>query len=155
MGLLNSDIDLERKSLAVRQGVKEVSRRNGTEFTSGREVKVGKPKSATSKRTVPLNRTAVEMIEDLRREAYFGEMRLLCATETAATQDRSTSARDTTESSRQQGLNRRDCIACGTPLPLIWSMESDRKMEQSRHCHRDRWRIYLGTQLRRSLSYTM
>ena len=28
---------------------------------------------ATSKRTVPLNRTAVEMIEDLRREAYFGE----------------------------------------------------------------------------------
>ena len=36
-------------------------------------IKVDKPKSATSKRTVPLNRTAVEMIEDLRREAYFGE----------------------------------------------------------------------------------
>lgn len=73
LGLLNSDIDLEKKTLTVRQGVKEVSRRNGTEFTSGREIKVGKPKSATSKRTVPLNRTAVKMIEDLRREAYFGE----------------------------------------------------------------------------------
>ena len=73
LGLLNSDIDLEKKMLTVRQGVKEVSRRDGTEFTSGREIKVGKPKSATSKRTVPLNRTAVAMIEDLRREAYFGE----------------------------------------------------------------------------------
>ena len=73
LGLLNGDIDLEKKTLTVRQGVKEVSRRKGTEFTSGREIKVGKPKSATSKRTVPLNRTAVKMIEDLRREAYFGE----------------------------------------------------------------------------------
>ena len=73
LGLLNADIDLEKKTLIVRQGVKEVSRRNGTEFTSGREIKVGKPKSATSKRTVPLNRTAIKMIEDLRREAYFGE----------------------------------------------------------------------------------
>lgn len=73
LGLLNSDIDLECKTLTVRQGVKEVSRRDGTEFMSGREIKVGKPKSATSKRTVPLNRTAVEMIEDLRREACFGE----------------------------------------------------------------------------------
>ena len=73
LGLLNRDIDLERKTLTVRQGVKEVARRNGADLTSGREVKIGKPKSATSKRTVPLNRTAVAMIEDLRREAYFGE----------------------------------------------------------------------------------
>ena len=73
LGLLNSDIDLKRKTLTVRQGVKEVYKRSGAEAESGREIKVGKPKSATSKRTVPLNRTAVEMIEDLRRDAYFGE----------------------------------------------------------------------------------
>lgn len=73
LGLLNSDIDLEKKTLTVRQGVKEVYKRNGTEAQSGREIKIGKPKSAISKRTVPLNRTEVEMIEDLRREAYFGQ----------------------------------------------------------------------------------
>ena len=38
-----------------------------------RDVKVGKLKSATSKRTVPLNDTAIAMIKDLRKEAYFGE----------------------------------------------------------------------------------
>ena len=73
LGLLNSDIDLGRKTLTVRQGVKEVARRNGTDSTSGREIRVGKPKSATSKRTVPLNSTAIKMIEDLRKESYFGE----------------------------------------------------------------------------------
>jgi len=73
LGLLNSDIDIENKTLTVRQGVKEVSRRNGTEFTSGREIKIGKPKSTASKRNVPLNKTAIEMIEELRREDYFGE----------------------------------------------------------------------------------
>ena len=31
------------------------------------------PKSATSKRDVPLNDTAIEMIPDLRKEFYFGE----------------------------------------------------------------------------------
>ena len=81
LGLLNSDIDLENKTLTVRQGVKEVSRRNGTEFTSGREIKIGKPKSTASKRTVPLNRTAIEMIEKLRKEAYFGENTPLVADE--------------------------------------------------------------------------
>ena len=73
LGLLNSDIDLENRTLAIRQGVKEVSRRNGAEFTSGREIKIGKPKSTASKRTVPLNKTAIEMIEELRRESYYGE----------------------------------------------------------------------------------
>ena len=73
LGLLNSDIDLTNKTLTVRQGVKEIYKRSGTEADGGREIKVGKPKSATSKRTVPLNKTAIEMIEDLRREAYFGE----------------------------------------------------------------------------------
>lgn len=81
LGLLNSDIDIENKTLTVRQGVKEVSRRNGTEFTSGREIKIGKPKSTASKRTVPLNKAAIEMIEELRKEAYFGENTPLVADE--------------------------------------------------------------------------
>lgn len=73
LGLLNSDIDSAHRTLTVRQGVKEISRRDGTEATSGREVKVGKPKSATSKRTIPLNSAAVAAIEELRTERYFGE----------------------------------------------------------------------------------
>lgn len=81
LGLLNSDIDLEFKVLTVRQGVKEVSKRNGTEQLSGREIKVGKPKTATSKRTVPLNSTAIEMIKLLREERYFGEDSPLVADE--------------------------------------------------------------------------
>ena len=72
LGLLNSDIDLENKTLTVRQGVKEIVNRDGIGKTA-MKIKVGKPKSAASKRTVPLNRTAMDMIEDLRREAYFGE----------------------------------------------------------------------------------
>ena len=81
LGLLNSDIDLERKTLTVRQGVKEISRRDGADFTSGREIKIGKPKSTSSMRTVPLNSTAVEMIKDLRAEAYYGENTPLVADE--------------------------------------------------------------------------
>lgn len=73
LGLLNSDIDLEHKVIHLQSGVKEISRRDGTEATSGREVKVGKLKTASSKRDVPLNQTAVDAILDLRSERYFGE----------------------------------------------------------------------------------
>ncbi len=73
LGLLNSDIDLANRTLQVQRGVKEISKRIGTKAEGGREIKIGKPKSATSKRTVPLNSTAVAMIEDLRKERYFGE----------------------------------------------------------------------------------
>ena len=73
LGLLNSDIDLERRIVYLERGVKEVWRRDGLQAEPGRDVKVGKLKSATSKRTVPLNDTAVAMIQDLRKEAYFGE----------------------------------------------------------------------------------
>lgn len=72
-GLLNSDIDLANKVIHLQRGVKEIARRNGTEATSGREVKVGKLKTASSKRDVPLNQAAVDAIEDLRAERYFGE----------------------------------------------------------------------------------
>ena len=37
------------------------------------EIKVGKLKSATSKRDIPLNDTAIKMIEELSQEYYFGE----------------------------------------------------------------------------------
>ena len=64
LGLLNSDIDLEHKYLEVRQGVKEVCKRDGVEYTPGREVKVGKTKTATSKRRVPLNQAAVQAVRE-------------------------------------------------------------------------------------------
>lgn len=73
LGLLNSDIDLENRVIHLQRGVKEVSKRNGIEKTSGREIEVGKLKTASSKRSVPLNNTAVEMIKILQNEFYFGE----------------------------------------------------------------------------------
>ena len=73
LGLLNSDIDLDRRVIHLQRGVKEVSRRDGTESTSGREVKIGKLKTASSKRDVPLNQAAVDAILALRGERYFGE----------------------------------------------------------------------------------
>ena len=74
LGILNSDIDLENRVIHLQRGVKVVNKRNGTELIDGStEIKVGKLKSATSKRDVPLNDTAVQMIEQLRAEYYFGE----------------------------------------------------------------------------------
>lgn len=55
LGLLNSDINLEGRYLEVRQNMKEICRRDGVEYTPGREVKVGKTKTAASKRRVSLN----------------------------------------------------------------------------------------------------
>ena len=72
-GLLNSDIDLEKRVMHVRRAVKEFSRRDGMERTEGQEVQVGPPKSASSIRDIPLNDTAIEMIERLREEVYLGE----------------------------------------------------------------------------------
>ena len=73
LGLLNRDVDIENRVLHLNRGVKEFARRKGTSAESGREVAVGKLKSATSKRSIPLNDTAIEMIKDLRKEFYFGE----------------------------------------------------------------------------------
>lgn len=89
LGLLNSDIDLENRVVHIRQGVKEVQKRDGFEKIPGREIEVGKPKSATSKRTVPLNNTAIEMVQELRNEFYFGEdSPLVCVMKTVAIPDR-------------------------------------------------------------------
>ena len=46
---------------------------DGTKALSKKDMKIGKTKSATSKRIVPLNKTAIEMIIKLREERYFGE----------------------------------------------------------------------------------
>ena len=74
LGVLNSDIDLERRVLHLQRGVKVINKRSGTELLDGSmEIKVGKLKSATSKRDIPLNDTAIKMIEELRKEYYFGE----------------------------------------------------------------------------------
>ena len=50
-----------------------MARRDGTAALSGREAKVGKLKTASSKRDVPLNQAAIDAIKDLRDELYFGE----------------------------------------------------------------------------------
>ena len=69
LGVLNNDIDLVRRVLHLQRGVKVINKRSGTELLDGStEVKVGKLKSATSKRDVPLNDTAVKMIKELRQE---------------------------------------------------------------------------------------
>jgi len=74
LGVLNSDIDLERRVLHIHRGVKVVNKRDGVERSNGStEVKVGKLKSTTSKRDIPLNDTAIKMIQELRKEFYFGE----------------------------------------------------------------------------------
>ncbi len=102
LGLLNSDIDLENRVVHIQRGVKEVSKREGVIGKSGREVIVGKLKSATSKRDVPLNDTTIEMIKDLRKEFYFGRTVRSSLMSTAKSPDPSTSAKDSIEFSRQQ-----------------------------------------------------
>lgn len=73
LGLINSDIDLEKKVMHIQRGVKEAQKRDGTKRKSGREIVVGKLKTASSKRIVPLNETAIQAIIELRNERYFGE----------------------------------------------------------------------------------
>ena len=72
-GIINSDIDLEHRVIHLQRGVKEVHVRDGLEYVPKLEVKVGKLKSKTSKRDVPLNDNAIEMINRLREEVYLGE----------------------------------------------------------------------------------
>ncbi len=79
LALRNCDIDLEKRQLYIRKSVKEVYKRDGAKAVGGRTAKVGKPKTATSKRTIPLNSVAIEMIKELRREFYFGaDAPLIC-----------------------------------------------------------------------------
>ena len=73
LGVINSDIDLDDKELRVTRTAKEVSKRDKDGAVCGTELIVGGLKTAASKRTIPLNNTAIEMIRILRVERYFGE----------------------------------------------------------------------------------
>ncbi len=74
LGLLNSDIDLENRVLHVQRGVKQRNVRDGYEQVGPKtEMVVGKLKSASSKRDVPLNDTAIQAIKEMRGEIYLGE----------------------------------------------------------------------------------
>ena len=72
LGLLNSDIDLDKRALSVTRAVKEVGKRDKDGAACGTELIVGGMKTAASKRTIPLNSTAIEMILILRTDRYFG-----------------------------------------------------------------------------------
>ena len=72
LGLLNSDIDLDKRALSVTRAVKEVSKRDKDGTVCGTELIVGGMKTAASKRAIPINSTAIEMILILRTERYFG-----------------------------------------------------------------------------------
>ena len=61
LGLINSDIDLDNREMLVVRAV----------TVRGNELIVGGLKTAASKRTIPLNSTAIEMIRILRAERYF------------------------------------------------------------------------------------
>ena len=74
LGLLNGDIDLENRVLHVQRGVKQRNVRDGHEQVGPKtEMVVGKLKSASSKRDVPLNDTAIQAIKKMREEIYLGE----------------------------------------------------------------------------------
>ena len=72
LGLLYSDIVLDKRELSVTRAVKEVGKRDKDGAACGTELIVGGMKTAASKRTIPLNSTAIEMILILRTDRYFG-----------------------------------------------------------------------------------
>ncbi len=73
LALRNCDIDLEKRQQYIRKSVKEIYKQDGAKAVGGRTAKVGKTKTATSQRTIPLNSVAIEMIKELHKEYYFGE----------------------------------------------------------------------------------
>lgn len=72
-GIINSDIDFENRVLHLQRGAKEVRARENKENQGRLELQIGKLKTATSKRDIPLNDTAIEMIRLLQEEVYLGE----------------------------------------------------------------------------------
>lgn len=73
LGILNSDIDFESRLLHLKRAVKEVNKRDSENKVVGRKLIVGKPKTPTSRRVVPLNHEAIRMIRLLQQKRYFGK----------------------------------------------------------------------------------
>jgi integrase len=73
LALRNCDIDLGKRQIHIQKSVKEIYNRDEVKATGGKSAKVGKTKTATSKRIIPLNDTAIDAIHRLREEYYFGE----------------------------------------------------------------------------------
>jgi integrase len=73
LGLINSDIDIETRILYVRRAVKEVNSLVQNDSESKRELIIGNPKTKSSKRAVPLNQRAIDMIKLLQKERCFGD----------------------------------------------------------------------------------
>lgn len=73
LGLINSDIDFDARMLYVKRAVKEVNIWGSDRTKIGNELIVGSPKTKSSKRAVPLNQRAIDMIDLLQKERYFGD----------------------------------------------------------------------------------
>ena len=73
LALRNCDIDLEKRQIHIQKSVKEIYNRDGVRATGGKSTKIGKTKTPTSKRIIPLNDAAIEAIKELQKEYYFGE----------------------------------------------------------------------------------
>ena len=73
LGLINSDIDFGARILYVRRAVKEVNSLVQNDSESKRELIIGNPKTKSSKRAVPLNQRAIDMIKLLQKERCFGD----------------------------------------------------------------------------------
>ena len=149
LGLLNSDIDLENRVIHLQRGVKEIVKRDGITAERGREIKVGKLKSASSKRDIPLNNTAIEMIRIYTKKDISAKIHPLCATRTAITHDLLTSARVIIEFSKLQALKLKVFTAYGTHLRPTLLMDKNSLTAQLNLLHQDKLLIYSDTQLRR------
>ena len=73
LGLFNKDIDLVNRIIHVRHGVKVSNKRDGYVALGGLQVTLGKTKTPTSVRDLPMNDIAFRAIILLRQERYFGE----------------------------------------------------------------------------------
>ena len=110
-------------------------------------MKIGKLKSTSSKRDVPLNQSAVDAILDLRAEWYFVEDASIIADEHEAIPERYYRILKVAEL-KQRG-------APYSASPPIWLTASNNRMGRSAPFPPGRWPSSLDNPPRRSRSSTM